>query len=965
MKKLIAVVFLLNLCVFGYSAELSQPVMALYSTTNAAQREVAWSTEPGIRYVLQECSNLTSNDWTTVSGYPSEAEALAQQHLIELDATNRFYRVQMLDEQSPEIVTRVPSDGAFAIRRYNSPISLTLYDVSGVDVSSIAMTVGDLGTFTVADAKLSYTNGVLIFDNGGDVALGSYGTNVQVSLSMADVNGYAATNSWMFDLEVEADVETNLFVFGSPEAQRSGQQIGTIPTRILAERMNSGPIRMSGADPWTIQSVETNQIVLSYTSSSAPVFNAGTRLANLTPANVNEIFYRQVTGTSDDPVGKLLTVFTADLSLEELVTEGSLSVSDNSVVLETSTNGTIVKAVSIDVEISLPPVGFSMDGAGFKVTTEGSQVTVGGLTYEYGSPPQDGWGTTVGLEFTAEELNWWLTPKLETSLEINFGKLTRFSTVAFGHIESAAVYQAALLAGVSYNKTLCEFPVMSQWLYLGNIGPVPVFVEIGVDVKVDADASAEAALQFRYGIRKAQDAAFGVNYENESVNWINEFKEASPEIIPFAVTLNGEVGLGLSVKPRVKALVYGLAGVSTGPSFRGGVSVRSENLELSGYLEGLITWDLGLAGPAFKYLDPQPSLKMELWSEEWKLFPQEAALAFTAQPSSLVVPYGGSAYFSCSASAEQPVSYQWYQNGMILQGQKNRTLLLTPVNYGYAGTYKVRATSGSQTLDSDSAILTVSAPPSSSPSGMVRIPGGTESGTDPDFGAYSLTVSSFYMDRTEVTKSQWDTVYNWAISHGYSFDHAGSGKAANHPVHTVSWYDCVKWCNARSQMEGRTPCYTVSGSVYKTGQSAPDCNFSANGYRLPTNDEWEYAARGGLSGKRFPWGDTINHSRANYKANGSAYNYDTSSYTTYTYHPSYDDGGDPYTSPAGSFSSNGYGLYDMAGNVWEWCDTSSGSARILRGGSWRGNANRARCGGEGSGYPAGATIGIGFRSVSR
>lgn len=229
---------------------------------------------------------------------------------------------------------------------------------------------------------------------------------------------------------------------------------------------------------------------------------------------------------------------------------------------------------------------------------------------------------------------------------------------------------------------------------------------------------------------------------------------------------------------------------------------------------------------------------------------------------------------------------------------------------------------------------------SQTPGGMVLIPGGNNSGTDPDFGAYSITVNAFYMDATEVTKEQWDTVYNWAIAHDYGFDNVGSGKASNHPVHTVSWYDCVKWCNARSQMEGKTPCYTVGGSTYKAGQSAPDCNFSASGYRLPTNDEWEYAARGGLSGKRFPWGDTIQHTKANYHSRSISY--DTSS--TRGYHPLYNDGIEPYTSPVGSFSSNGYGLYDMSGNVWEWCNTVSGSYRYIRSGGWHSSAANACCG---------------------
>jgi hypothetical protein len=210
-------------------------------------------------------------------------------------------------------------------------------------------------------------------------------------------------------------------------------------------------------------------------------------------------------------------------------------------------------------------------------------------------------------------------------------------------------------------------------------------------------------------------------------------------------------------------------------------------------------------------------------------------------------------------------------------------------------------------------------------------------------------------------------VKNWNGGNGYSYDNPGSGNATNHPVHSVNWYDCVKWCNARSQSEGRTPAYYTDAAftqVYKTGQ-VDDIYVepAANGSRLPTSEQWEYAARGGAAGHRFPWSDSdeIQHSRANYYS-WDIFSYDTS--PTRGYHPLYTAWG---TSPVGSFAANGFGLYDMTGNLNEWClswqPNYIGVYRENRGGSWDSDAGTT-IGGIGSpGQQEYGANTIGFRTL--
>jgi formylglycine-generating enzyme required for sulfatase activity len=324
------------------------------------------------------------------------------------------------------------------------------------------------------------------------------------------------------------------------------------------------------------------------------------------------------------------------------------------------------------------------------------------------------------------------------------------------------------------------------------------------------------------------------------------------------------------------------------------------------------------------------------------------------------------------------------------------------------------------------------------PPGMVVIPAGefqmgnpfSGDGYTDELPRHAVYVDAFYMDTYEVTNQQYCDALNWAknqgnlisVTSGVVYKYGGtsypycdtttsssysritwngttfgvtSGKA-NHPMVQVSWYGSVAYANWRSGMQGKPLCYDLS---------AWTCNFGS-GYRLPTEAEWEKAARGGAAGHRFPWSDTdtIQHARANYYSYWSGgvpyYPYDTS--PTQNYHPCWGVGAFPWTSPVGFFtgalrykadwgwpgsptsyqttnSVNGYGLYDMAGNVWEWCNDwylstyytgspynnphgpTSGTYRVLRGGCWSNHALSCRVAYRNDYTPGGRDYGGGFR----
>ncbi|SCY04300.1 Formylglycine-generating enzyme, required for sulfatase activity, contains SUMF1/FGE domain [Paenibacillus polysaccharolyticus] len=223
---------------------------------------------------------------------------------------------------------------------------------------------------------------------------------------------------------------------------------------------------------------------------------------------------------------------------------------------------------------------------------------------------------------------------------------------------------------------------------------------------------------------------------------------------------------------------------------------------------------------------------------------------------------------------------------------------------------------------------------------LVLVEGGSFKSSKTSYSGKDITLSDFYIGKYEVTQKQWADVMG---------DNPSGFKGEDRPVERVSWYDAIEYCNARSMKENLKPYYTIDKETMDTNNKNENDNVKwtvtinedANGYRLPTAEEWEYAASGGQKSENFTYSGSNNPDEVAWYWMNAGEKPLTGDWNW----PAIENNRNQ-TKPVGQQKANELGIYDMSGNVREWCwdwhshpETPDNTWRVSKGGGWVSSVN--------------------------
>lgn len=684
---------------FGFSIDVAgRSVMSPMPTEDSLKIEnnrLEWSTTPGKRYQLYSTPDL-GGSWTPETRAPETAMGFGDSHDLDVSRSDkaRFFKVMVDDCDAPTISDRFPESNDFAIPRF-SDLVVELEDDSPIDTNSISIAVGDMAPVSLSDSRVTFKDNMLYIENGGDIAWGDYGETITVTLAVADQHGNAMDYSWIFHLEKELIAAGDIFVLGSPDAQRAGQQLNSQQRMVSKAVYPTAAVRMSSSsDTWTLAEIGPDFLTIEYTGAAPTIFEPGQFLANSAPQNEDEIFYCRVLAVQDDAANQRLNLTTESVSWVDFFQQGSLFVEEETL------DGFIVNPTD-------PQRMWQVD-AGFSIGTEFDET----LNWEAANDSET-LSCSADLNLKGKFI---MSPKLTVAVDFDWWDIEGAMVRIGGDLETSC--NPTLSVSVEGEKTFEKELYEKSKYKVFMAGVVPVWIEFKLTVNGELELSGSITAEINTGFEHKDTLAVEIRSGSYGRSSSSPLFSSETTTTPLTYSASGNVGAEVRLIGEVDAKIYSAVGLYVNLTPALGIEMTAKDYDGEWGVHGEVYAKIDLnAGISVLDLDHDdlPAIDpIELMYEAYPFaVPEPPEVTFLKQPTNLTVKAGNALVLEAQAVSSETVSYQWYMNDkpyLGKTGDQSRLRVEDPSKL-YSGTYFCRATASKagsqQSADSEAVVVNV------------------------------------------------------------------------------------------------------------------------------------------------------------------------------------------------------------------------------------------------------------------